>query len=100
MNASTSDCGWLHYGDRARARRAAARQFHPDLGGDTADFVAALNEIDRVFDRRASGDIETGAAPAPVGVYRSRFSATMSGWWRRQRGGAGVLLRRRRYFDL
>lgn len=31
------------------ARRAAARRHHPDLGGDTDTYLAALAEVDRRF---------------------------------------------------
>jgi len=40
---------WESYGSRAAARRAAARRLHPDRGGDPAEFVAALESIDRAF---------------------------------------------------
>ena len=41
------------------ARRAAARRHHPDLGGDTDSYLAALAEVDRQFD------------PAPVSAVPS-----------------------------
>jgi len=40
---------WGRYPDRASARRAAARELHPDRGGSAADFAAALREIDAHF---------------------------------------------------
>ena len=40
---------WDRYPDRASARRAAAREFHPDRGGSPADFAAALDAIDAHF---------------------------------------------------
>ena len=42
---------WDRYPDRASARRAAARELHPDRGGSPADFAAALEEIDAHFRR-------------------------------------------------
>lgn len=40
---------WRSYPSRAAARRAAARHLHPDRGGDPAQFVRALEQIDRQF---------------------------------------------------
>jgi len=40
---------WDRYPDRASARRAAARELHPDRGGSPADFAAALEAIDVHF---------------------------------------------------
>jgi hypothetical protein len=42
---------WDRYPDRASARRAAARELHPDRGGSPADFAAALDAIDAHFRR-------------------------------------------------
>ncbi|TPG33033.1 hypothetical protein [Mycolicibacterium hodleri] len=40
---------WDRYRDRASARRAAARELHPDLGGDAAALADALASIDAHF---------------------------------------------------
>jgi hypothetical protein len=37
------------YGDRAAARRVAARQHHPDVGGSAAALTAAFAEIDGAY---------------------------------------------------
>ncbi|MEJ5913045.1 hypothetical protein [Pseudokineococcus sp. 1T1Z-3] len=48
------------------ARRRAARQHHPDLGGSTEAYMAALAEVDAAFGRGAP----TGG-PRPVVVTTS-----------------------------
>lgn len=87
---------WAGYGSRAAARRAVARRFHPDLGGDPADLVAALAAVDTVFahsSRAASSD-----RPVTVLVRRRR---PMTIWMYRLgtqiRHAAG---RPRRYIDI
>jgi hypothetical protein len=40
---------WHACGDRATARRAAARQHHPDVGGSAAALTAAFAQIDRAY---------------------------------------------------
>jgi hypothetical protein len=40
---------WDRYPDRASARRAAARELHPDRGGSPVAFAAALQAIDAHF---------------------------------------------------
>ena len=40
---------WDRYPDRASARRAAARELHPDRGGSPEDFAVALEAIDAHF---------------------------------------------------
>lgn len=37
------------------ARRRAARQHHPDVGGSTEEYLAALAEVDRRFGRAPDG---------------------------------------------
>ena len=44
------------YGDRSAARRAAARQHHPDVGGSAAALAEAFAAIDRVYGVRGSAD--------------------------------------------
>jgi len=40
---------WDRFPNRASARRAAARELHPDRGGSPAAFAAALTAIDAHF---------------------------------------------------
>lgn len=40
---------WDRYPDRASARRAAARELHPDRGGSPSAFASALEAIDAHF---------------------------------------------------
>ncbi|NLE80488.1 MAG: hypothetical protein GX610_13050 [Rhodococcus sp.] len=40
---------WSGYPDRHTARRAAARRFHPDIGGTQEKLDAAFAEIDARF---------------------------------------------------
>lgn len=53
---------WDRYPDRASARRAAARELHPDRGGDPAAFAEALAAIDQHFRQ----------PPPVIGVSRRR----------------------------
>jgi hypothetical protein len=39
----------------ARARRDVARRLHPDLGGDVAQYLAALADVDHRFGMDACG---------------------------------------------
>ncbi|MEU0494577.1 hypothetical protein [Mycobacterium sp. NPDC006124] len=74
---------WDRYPDRASARRAAARELHPDHGGSSADFQAALREIDVHFRPPA----------VQVTVRRTRRRPIISHPLR-------LLRRRRRYIEL
>ncbi len=51
MSAATGtrDRGWV------AARRAAVRALHPDRGGDSGAFIAALAAIDTMYGRLPSG---------------------------------------------
>ncbi|MBJ7338819.1 hypothetical protein [Mycolicibacterium sp.] len=73
---------WDRYPNRASARRAAARELHPDRGGDPAAFAVALASIDAHF-----------TAPPPVLVRVSRRRVRMIHPLRR-------ILRRRRFIQL
>jgi len=91
---------WEQYGSRVAARRAAAQLLHPDRGGDSAEFVAALAAIDRAFPAdsptRRVGEVRT------VVVVRR----TATGVWRQRvhcihvRAGRTARMRRRRYIAL
>jgi hypothetical protein len=74
--------------DRTRARRAAALALHPDIGGDAAEFTAAMAAIDRRFDDALDG--------AEVLIRRSRLASTR----RLLRRTRGRLPRGRRYITL
>jgi hypothetical protein len=63
-----TDARWDGFADRATARRAAARSLHPDIGGDSAEFAAALAAIDRRFGL-GHGSV---AEPIPVSIRQSR----------------------------
>ncbi|WP_415971553.1 hypothetical protein [Rhodococcus sp. 077-4] len=45
------------------ARRAVARQHHPDVGGDPARYLAELAEVDRLFAVRPSTPANAASAP-------------------------------------
>ena len=49
MSAHQPSPHWGDYGDRTTARRAAARQHHPDVGGSAAELTAALAAIDQAY---------------------------------------------------
>ncbi|MCV7422747.1 hypothetical protein H7K45_19550 [Mycobacterium yunnanensis] len=72
---------WDRYPDRASARRAAARELHPDRGGSAADFAAALHAIDTHFQ----------PPPVSLTVRRTR---------RHLLDPRRLLRRRRRYIEL
>jgi len=74
---------WDRYPDRASARRAAARQLHPDRGGSPADFAAALQAIDVHF-----------GVPRPHSTARRRRRRTFSV------NPLRLLRRRRRFIEL
>lgn len=52
-----------------RARRAAARMHHPDLGGDPEVYMAAIQEIER----RSGSSSWTGAGREQIFVVPRRF---------------------------
>ncbi|KAA0092815.1 hypothetical protein CIW49_28715 [Mycolicibacterium sp. P1-18] len=74
---------WDRYPDRASARRAAARELHPDRGGSPVAFASALAAIDAHF----------RPTPAPTTVRRTRRRLTIHRPLR-------LLRRRRRYIEL
>ncbi|TQR83364.1 hypothetical protein D8S82_27505 [Mycobacterium hodleri] len=74
---------WGRYPDRASARRAAARELHPDRGGSPVDFAAALDAIDVHF-----------GAPRPLSTARRRRRRTFSV------NPLRLLRRRRRFIEL
>lgn len=69
--------------EHTAARRAVARQHHPDVGGDPVVYAAELAAVERRF------------APATTTLHQSD-------WKRRYRTIARPLtkLRRKRYFDI
>ncbi|WP_040794072.1 hypothetical protein [Nocardia higoensis] len=87
---------WERYAGRTSARRAAARQLHPDRGGDPAEFVAALASIDRAFPG------ESPARAATVVTVRHTTAGTWKVRMRRVRDRARRTPRvcRRRYVTL
>ncbi|KQY03059.1 hypothetical protein ASD37_26405 [Mycobacterium sp. Root135] len=74
---------WDRYPDRASARRAAAREFHPDRGGSPGEFAAALDAIDVHFRQ-----------PRPHSSVRRRRRRTFSV------NPLRLLRRRRRFIEL
>ena len=50
------------------ARRAVAREHHPDIGGDPARYMAELAEVDRRFAVLPSAPIDIASAPT---VFRA-----------------------------
>ena len=38
---------------RSEARKAVARRLHPDLGGDPQQYLAAMAEVDELYERRS-----------------------------------------------
>jgi hypothetical protein len=74
---------WDRYPDRASARRAAARELHPDRGGSPADFAAALDAIDAHFRR-----------PLPLSTTRRARRRTFAV------NPLRLLRRRRRFIEL
>ena len=59
----------------AAARRAVARQLHPDLGGDVHKYLAAMEQVDRQFGVAVTpGAPGTPAATPPVLHRRFRLS--------------------------
>ena len=74
---------WDRYPDRAGARRAAARELHPDRGGSPAAFTAALQAI----------DVHFGPPPVRPVVRRTRRRLAIPKPLR-------LLRRRRRYIEL
>lgn len=83
---------WDRYETRAQARRAAARELHPDHGGDPADLIAAWTVIDSVFGRRDPAD-----APATAVFYRRRRPART---WARKMRTRARRRKTRRYIQL
>ena len=50
------------------ARRAVAREHHPDIGGDPARYMAELAEVDRRFAVLPSAPVNPASAPT---VFRA-----------------------------
>ena len=69
-------------GDRRAARRAAARRYHPDLGGSAHQLLAAFAEIDARFSSHArpDGPLVTVAHPTA-----KRLRVRLRRWCRRRR---------------
>jgi hypothetical protein len=94
MTGFSPDC-WR---DRSSARRAAALALHPDVGGDSEEFVAALAAIDRRF---GYGREVTSTEAGEIVLRRTRRGAFHA---RRRmmrhvfrRAGVRLAVRRRRY---
>ncbi len=72
----------------ALARRRAAMAHHPDRGGQSGAYLAALAAVDRAFglldgsDTSAGGavEVQTGWRPAARGVLRRGRRRTARGW--------------------
>jgi hypothetical protein len=60
-----------------RERRAAARRHHPDRGGTTRDYLAALDNIDRRFGRRHGRSVRIGDVPILVRTRRGRWRGAL-----------------------
>jgi hypothetical protein len=83
MNEVPATERWDRYGDRTRARRAAARRLHPDRGGDPAAFVEALAAIDEAFPDPARTDTRYPDHNAVIVVHLHRRHAGVRRWARR-----------------
>lgn len=70
--------------EERRRRRALLWAHHPDLGGDTAEFIRLL----AVLDRRGGG---AGPVDDVRFVRRSRGLAKVVAWYRRRRRPPRVL---------
>lgn len=75
---------WGHYRDRRAARRAAARRYHPDMGGSADAMIAAFIAIDAHF--IPGRDMAEG--PLVIVVRRGaarRLRMALRRWYRRRR---------------
>ncbi|MBO1768336.1 hypothetical protein [Allobranchiibius sp. GilTou38] len=61
--------------DHAAARRAVARRLHPDLGGDSQEYVAAMAELDHRLGVTAAAPHAAGQGPVPDIVRHGRLSS-------------------------
>ena len=52
----SAPCGATSQDEWRRQRRLAARQHHPDVGGDTQVYLRVLAEVDARYGRLALGD--------------------------------------------
>lgn len=73
---------WDRYGDRTRARRAAARRLHPDRGGDPTTFIDALAAIDAAFTHSSGNSTRDPDHGAVIVVYLHRRRARVRRWAR------------------
>ncbi len=70
--------------ERSKAHRAVARRLHPDMGGDTREYVAAMARVDAHFKQA------TGAGDLHV-VTRNRTLSSLT----RRAGRAASTIRTR-----
>jgi hypothetical protein len=69
---------WGGYGDRNTARRAAARQHHPDVGGSATALTAAFADIDRAYGYPTHGSPDVVITIVHRGIRtRARTLATV-----------------------
>ncbi|MFV0461256.1 MAG: hypothetical protein ACK5MT_21085 [Actinomycetales bacterium] len=80
------------------ARARVARRYHPDVGGDPDDFIAALAEVDDLYSRRArpKPGLATTVRRRIQAGRRTRRRAVRAVRSRLPRGLPGA----RRYIDL
>lgn len=80
----------------ARQRRRAAAEHHPDRGGDTDDYLAALAAVDRAFgvhDRSAAEREPSSRSATQVHVMRTWRGSRMR-LARRTRRAVGIVRHR------
>ncbi|TFI40716.1 hypothetical protein E4P29_23530 [Rhodococcus sp. 1R11] len=79
------------------ARRAVAREHHPDIGGDPARYMAELAEVDRRFAVLPSTPTNTASAPT---AFRSSSVPTPLRTLPKRIARLRKRVTRRNYFDI